>query len=97
MAEKSISVDEIKKIIDKKQRQSEIVGVNLFFNDSGVGMSLLAYTTSKIMFSLNINRKVVGNTKDKITDITWYFNNIIIKLQENNCNIDYFQIEDYRY
>ena len=43
----------------------------------------------------NINRKTVENNRESITDIGWYFNNIIQSFFERGCPIDSIKFEEY--
>ncbi len=87
-----LSDGDLTELILQKQNNSEKIGINLFYEHSDIGISMLAETTAEIILSLNINRQIVGNN---ITDICWYFNNIILKLCNAGCCIDYFQFSDY--
>ena len=89
-----LSDSDLTELILQKQNNSEKVGINLFYEHSNIGISLLAETTSEIILSLDINRQTVSDSNN-ITDIGWYFNNIILKLHNAGCYIDYFQFSDY--
>ena len=45
--------------------------------------------------NLNINRRTIENNRESITDIGWYFNNIIQKFKERECPVDYIKFEEY--
>lgn len=89
-----LSDDDLTALILQKQNNSEKIGINLFHEHSDIGISLLAETTAEIILSLDINRKTVSDSSN-ITDICWYFNNIILKLHNAGCCIDCFQFSDY--
>ena len=50
----------------------------MYYENSDVGITLMAKNTKEIIIDLNINRKTVENNRESITDIGWYFNNIMI-------------------
>lgn len=89
-----LSDDDLTELILQKQNNSEKIGINLFYEHSDIGISMLAETTAEIILSLNINRQTVSDSNN-ITDICWYFNNIILKLHNAGCCIDCFQFSDY--
>jgi len=72
-----ISEEEFRNIINTKKRNSELIGLNLFFNNSNIGISMLARDTKNITFGISINCKRLGNG---CTDMAWYIENIIYKL-----------------
>ena len=87
-----ISEYKLQELINRKQNDSEIIGLILHYKNSQEGLALLAENTRNIKVSLNINRRTIGNNGQSITDIAWYFNNVVRKLDERGCPIDYFQI-----
>ena len=86
---------EILNVINHKQDKLEQVGINLYLQNSEVGVTLLAKETKKIIIDLCINRQTLDSTRESITDIGWYFANMIQKLQKRGCPIDYIKFEDY--
>ena len=92
---KNLSYRELQEIIDNKQDKFERVGLNLYYENSDVGITLMAKNTKEIIIDLNINRKTVENNRESITDIGWYFNNIIQRFFERGCPIDSFKFEEY--
>ena len=92
---KNLSYRELQEIIDNKQDKFERVGLNLYYETSDVGITLVAKSTKEIIIDLNINRKTVENNRESITDIGWYFNNIIEIFCERGCPIDSIKFEEY--
>lgn len=90
-----LSEKELQKLINDKQDAFERVGINLYCENSEEGITLLAKDTKEIIIGLNINRRTIRNNRESITDIGWYFNNIIQKLRERECPIDYIKFEEY--
>ncbi len=70
----------MQELVNTKQNQLELVGLDLFYENSMEGVTLLARDTKKILLSLDINRKKLGNDRESLTDVSWYFNNIIQNL-----------------
>lgn len=90
-----LSEKELKELINNKQDRYERIGLNLYYENSEEGLTLLAKNTKEIVINLNINRRTIENSRDSITDIGWYFNNIIQKFKERECPIDYIKFEEY--
>lgn len=90
-----ISDDEVRAVINSKQENSGKIGLNLYYNNSFVGISLLADNTSQILLNLNINRKTIDDTRDGLTDVTWYIKHIVQKLETEECTIENFKFEEY--
>ena len=79
---KFLSENELQELINDKQDTFELVALNLYYENSEEGLTLLAKNTKKIAIDLNINRRTVENNRESITDIGWYFDNIIQKLKK---------------
>ena len=92
---KFLSENELHKLINSKQDNFEQIGLDLYYENSEEGLTLLAKNTKEIVIDLNINRRTVENNRESITDIGWYFNNIIQRLKERGCPIDYIKFEEY--
>lgn len=90
-----LSTKELQELINNKQDKFECIGLNLFFENSLVGVTLLAKNTKEIVMSLSINRKTIENDTEYITDFGWYFVNIIQRIWEKECPIDYIKFEEY--
>lgn len=90
-----ISDSELKEIINNKQEKSEQIGLNLYYQNSGVGMTLLAKNTKELVIGLSINRRTVENSRDSITDVGWYFKHIIQELNKKGCPIANVKFEEY--
>lgn len=92
---KFLSENELQELINKKQDKFEKIGLSLYYKNSKEGLTLLANSTKEIVIFLNINRRTIENNRKSITDIGWYFSNIIQKLKERGCPIDYIKFEEY--
>ena len=92
---KYLTENQLRELINNKQDNYEQVGLNLYYKNSKEGITLLAKNTKEILVDLNISRKTVENSRESITDIGWYFNNIIQRLKERECPIDYIKFEEY--
>lgn len=92
---KFLSEIELHKLINSKQDNFEQIGLNLYYENSEEGLILLAKNTKEIVIDLNINRRTVENNRESITDIGWYFNNIIQRFKERGCPVDYIKFEEY--
>lgn len=87
-----LSIKEVFDIINQKQENNELVGIDLLYKGTECGMSLLARNTNDIMLDLDIERKILP---DKTTDFAWYFQNIIVPLRANGCIIDRMTFKEY--
>ena len=92
---KILSDSELQEIINNKQDKCELVSLNLYYENSDEGITLMANNTKEIIINLNNNRKTVENNRESITDIGWYFNNIIQRFFERGCLIDSIKFEEY--
>ncbi len=81
----TLSVDELLSIISDKQECGELCGVVLYHQSSDKGITILAQNTKEVMVNININRKII--CKD-FTDISWYIENIVAKLEDIGCTIE---------
>lgn len=92
---KFLSENELRKLINSKQDNFERIGLNLYYENSEEGLILLAKSTKEIVINLSINRRTVDNNRESITDIGWYFDNIIQRFKERGCPVDYIKFEEY--
>ena len=87
-----ISEEELYTIISNKIITGEQIGIDLFYNTSSEGLSLLAYNTSQIILSLSINRKLIDT---RHTDMAWYWENIIHKFINEGVELLSYNIKEY--
>lgn len=92
---KRLSELEVVNVINNKQDKLEQVGINLYYQNTEVGVTLLAKETKNIVIGLCINRQTLDGTRESITDISWYFANMIQKLEKRGCPVDCIKFEDY--
>ena len=90
-----LSENELHKLINNKQDNFEQIGLRLYYENSERGFVLLAKNTKEIVIDLNISRRTVENNRESITDVGWYFNNIVQKLNDSGCPVDYIKFEEY--
>ncbi len=76
------------KLVDEKEYLDEIVGVELYWEDTDIGGHLLMFNNSDFSFDLNINTKYIGE-KVKIPDFNWYAERIIPYLSQESHIIEY--------
>jgi len=79
-------------IISEKAINNEQIGVNLFYNNSKEGISLLAYDTNKIVLSLAINRRIIDEIH---TDMVWYLVNIVYKFFNMGIRLISYKFEEF--
>lgn len=82
-------------IVKTKEENSEVIGVEIRWEDSKIGGNLFIYPNLEITFSICINRKKVKlNNGEEITDINWYNERLIILLKSKNYIIESFSYEE---
>lgn len=90
-----ISDGEIYDLIDDKQQENELIGLEMYLDKSDIGITILARNTKEILINLDINRKTIDDSRDSFTDVGWYFYNLLKKIQSKGCAIDYICFEEY--
>lgn len=86
-----MSITKFYDIIADKIANKEQIGVNLFYDNGGEGICLLAYNTNQIILSLSINRRVIG---ERHTDMEWYLKNIVYRLWDIRVKLLFYKIEE---
>lgn len=93
--EKTISQDELKRIIEEKENLNEVVGIKMYWKDTNIGITLLIYSHKEFSISLSINRKKINATDTRsVTDINWYIQTIVETLKEQKYQIERFTFEE---
>ena len=77
-------------LIQSSCNKNGVIGVILYYMDTGIGVSMLVSSLEEIQLICNINRVTVPNNS-AITDFAWYFNKIIIPM--GNIDLVFDQIE----
>jgi len=81
--EKISENDFLIEIVKKKEIAKEIIGVDLYWKDTDVGVSMLMFPSYELSFSVSINRSTMDlsdlclKEKIDITDVSWYLNTIL--------------------
>lgn len=65
----NLTEKQVRELLQAKQGRKEQIGINLYFGDTGIGVTVLAEGTKEILIDLCINRKTIGNSSDSLTDI----------------------------
>ena len=87
-----ISEADLKEIVDYKQDHNERVGLLFCYNGTEGGFTMTASSTKEIVLGLDYYRKTMP---DNTTDFSWYFQNVIVLLRNNGCEIDYLSFDEY--
>ena len=90
-----ISLDDLREVIKKKQSLQETIGLVLYYEKTGHGITVLAKDTEEFFFGLDINRKTYDTSRESITDLGWYFCNTVNRMVENGCPIDHIRFQEY--
>lgn len=84
----------IMNIIEMKQAQREIVGIQLLRRDSEIGCDMLMFNTNQIGFSLSIARKTIEIQGDiDMTDFSWYLERILPVFKHAGLRVERVQCE----
>ena len=81
--EKITENDFFVEIVKKKESAKEIIGVDLYWKETEVGVSMLMFPSYELSFSASINRMSIDlpeislKKKINITDVSWYLNAIL--------------------
>jgi len=89
--EEAISEIDLMKIISKKEQNKETIGVILYWKNTNIGVSMLIFQNYQVTFNIMINRLKLDDINIDVTDVNWYFKEIIgcfdkFKIQEINFN-----------
>jgi len=75
--EKNSKDIDIWRIISRKETLQEVIGINLYWRDTDIGLSTLIFNNTEISFSISINRVKINLAEFDITDINWYLERIV--------------------
>jgi len=88
----NITREAIHGIILKKHSASEQIGINLYYNNEGRGLTVIMDNTEKVILDIGINRRRLDNMH---TDIVWYIENIIYKFYKIGIKDLPYKVEEY--
>ena len=86
-----MSVNQLLEISEIKERNKEVIGVDMYWDDSSIGICLLIFDSGNISFDLSINRKYIDESIQLI-DFNWYASKILPGLY-NEYNVTYYKLE----
>lgn len=92
---KKLSDDDIKDIVTVKQNRKETIGFYLFYEKTSTGIGLLSKEKNDIIISVDVNRQKISDTKNALTDFSWYFDHVISLLAQNRMEEFSYRFEDY--
>ena len=64
-----------------KEQKGETIGVNLYWEDTDIGISLLITEPNQLLIDLGINRRYLDESVC-LTDFNWYAERILVGLQK---------------
>ena len=79
---KHIQIEDFMKLIGLKEDKKEIIGVNLFWQETDIGISFVTTKPNYIMIGFNINRRYLDESV-YLTDFNWYAERILVCLQKH--------------
>lgn len=86
---------ELMQILTEKEKQKELIGVVLTWQNTNIGGSFLFYNSNIISAILNVDRKILHGLNDfKMTDANWYVSRLIPIFYKNNVLIKSFTFEE---
>jgi len=74
-------ISEFYDIVSVKEKANEVIGVDLYWNDTDIGVTLLIFNTHDISFSIDINVKYLDQ-KAQLIDFNWYASKILLVLKD---------------
>lgn len=83
--------DDFMLLLQKKEKQGEVVGVAIFWQNTDIGGHLLFHSNQEISFMLDTNIQYIDE-ETKIPDFNWYVEKIIPTLK-NQYRILTYQFE----
>ncbi|WP_042202650.1 hypothetical protein [Paenibacillus camerounensis] len=90
----AVDSDCILNIIELKQAQQEMVGIQLLLRDSEIRCDMLMFNTTRIGFSLSIARKSIGiQVGIDMTDFSWYLKRILPVFKNAGLQVERVQCE----
>lgn len=82
-------------IISRKCERGEMVGLVMYYRDTGHGVTLLAQNTGEVHIIPNISRVTLdGDDPDSLTDVSWYVARIVMKLMWQGCAVNGYSFEE---
>lgn len=93
--EDNITYEKIREIVEIKQQRNEMVGIHLFYKGTTYGVTLLLRDIQNITISIDINRNIIGEGRNSLTNFEWYFSNIIMTLNQDESLLISYKFEDY--
>ena len=83
-------------VVEKKTKNCETIGVSLFWKDSEIGVTLLIFQEKSFTVMISINRKTLSeNSSSFSTDVNWYLQEIVVKLQAKGLPINGYTFSDH--
>ena len=83
-----ITISELFQIIKTKEKEKEIIGLELYYLDSEIGCNLLMFNPKKFTLMISINKKYI-NKDFGIIDFNWYAEKIIPHLYKKFNILEY--------
>lgn len=91
-----INIEELTEIVNKKEACGELVGLELLWDTTDIGGHLLIHSELNFSFSIIINRKELNSlNNDRVTDINWYVERIIVLLKNSDYIVESFSFNEY--
>lgn len=86
--ENELSEPEFFRIVERKEKKNEIIGVGMTWKDTSIGGTILIHSALDISFSLTTNRRRLVNN---ITDVNWYLERILPCLETDSMTVEQFK------
>ena len=100
-----ISVSELMKILEKKEKNKELIGVRIAWKNTEIGGNLLLWDKDEakdkkiyapISFDLDANRKILAEYDDfKITDVNWYLERLIPAFNQGDTLVECYKYDEH--
>lgn len=100
-----MSLSDLMEILEKKEKNKELIGIRMVWKGSEVGGDLLIWDKDEarnkkihtpISFILDGNRKILAKYDDfSITDINWYLEKLIPAFNQGDTLVEYYTYDEH--
>lgn len=98
----SFNFEHLTEIVEKKETLNEIIGINMWWKDTGIGGSFLFYKEHRLhgqlSLSLHADRPILFELSNwhKVTDVNWYLTKLLPAFKDGDLAIEYFCYDEHK-
>ena len=91
-----LNEQEIFRILSAKEKNNEIIGIVMTWENLNIGGNLLVFESGNISFIISINRKLIDSRENCVfTDVNWYLDKLIPALEKEKFQIESLCFNEY--